>query len=287
MTKKHSGYIEILLSSILWGFFPLYYKMLSHVPPMQIMLNRIIWSFVFLFIIVAISKKELFRCFESFKTFAIVTVTGISISINWFLYIFSVNNGYIIQASLACYIHPLISIILGVIFLKEKLSKSQIIALLLAAIGVLFLTVSYGEFPIISFAMAIAFGLYSLLKKISSFDPLSGLLSETFSLTPFSILIIILFQVQGTNVLFTYSRATDFLLMGAGVVTAIPLLLFGSGTKKIPLSSVGFLQYASPTISLLLGVFLYGEEFTVSHLISFAFIWLSLIVYSISIFKKR
>lgn len=287
MTTKHSGYIEILISSIFWGLFPLYWKMLSNVPPIQIMLNRIVWSCAFLFIIVAINKKKLFRCFESFKTFAIVTATALLISINWFLYIFAVSIGHVLQVSLACYINPLISILLGMIFLKEKLSKPQIIALLLAAIGVLCLTISYGEFPILSFSMAIPFAVYGLLKKTSSLDPLTGLLSETLSLTPLSILIIIFFQVHGTNALFTYSRTTDFLLIGAGIVTAIPLLLFGRGTKKIPLSSVGFLQYASPTITLLLGVFLYKEEFTILHLISFAFIWSALIFYTISIFRKR
>ncbi len=161
----------------------------------------------------------------------------------------------------------------------------QKIAIAFAAAGVLYITVDYGKFPWISIFLAVSFGLYGLFKKYFSLDSLTGLMTETFTMTPFSIAIILYFQAKGTNALFTVSPVTDFYLIGAGIVTAVPLFLFGEGAKKIPMSAIGFLQYIAPTLMLITGVVIYGEAFTLTHLISFSLIWTGLAIYTCSLVK--
>ncbi len=281
-----SGYIQAFSAYAMWGILPLYWKNLTHVMPLQIMLNRIIWCFAFLLVISLLRKKSAFGYLKNIRTLSVITGASLLLSVNWFVYIFSVNSGRIVEASMGYYINPLVSIALGLIVFREKLSKLQTAALAFASAGVIYMTLDYGKFPFISFILAISFGLYGLFKKYFSLDSLTGLMTETFTLTPFAIALIIYFQVTGSNSLFTVSRSTDLLLIGSGIVTAIPLYLFGEGAKKIPMSAVGFLQYISPTLMLLTGIFVYGEKFTTTHLVSFSLIWTGLAVYTYSLIKK-
>ncbi|MDX9800493.1 MAG: EamA family transporter RarD [Spirochaetia bacterium] len=282
-----SGYIQAFFAYVIWGFLPIYWKFLKHIMPLQIMINRIIWCFVFLFIITLIKKKNAFVYLKNFKTLMIITAASIMLSVNWFIYIFAVNSGRILEASMGYYINPLVSIALGLIVFREKLNRLQSIALAFASAGVLYMTIDYGKFPYISVFLAVSFALYGLFKKYFSLDSLTGLMTETMTMTPIGVAVIIYFQFKGTNSLFTVSPLTDLLLIGAGVVTAVPLLLFAEGAKKIPLSSIGFLQYIAPTLMLLTGVFIYGEEFTISHLITFSFIWTGLAIYTYSLIKPK
>ncbi|MFC4558160.1 EamA family transporter RarD [Virgibacillus kekensis] len=270
---------------LLWGFLPIYWKLVNEVPPGEILAHRIVWSFIFMIIVVLFVRKwklflkECVVILKDRKKLIGITLASIVISINWLSYIWAVNNDHVIQASLGYYINPLVSILLGMIVLKETLTRRQTLSFVLAAIGVTYLTVSYGVFPWVSLTLAFSFGMYGLLKKMVDVGAMFGLTIETMIVTP--IALIFLLAVPDSSLLSadTMISATGLLLFGAGAVTAIPLLLFASGAKKIPLSMVGFLQYIAPTIMLILGVFVYDETFSRAHLISFSLIWVALIIY--------
>ncbi|MFB4170118.1 EamA family transporter RarD [Virgibacillus sp. JSM 102003] len=278
------GIIYAAGAYLLWGFLPAYWKLIDRVPPDEILAHRILWSFIFMIIVVIVVQKwNLFlkECkiiLNDRKKLTGITFASIAISINWLTFIWAVNNEHVIQASLGYYINPLVSILLGMIVLKETLTRGQMLSFLLAAIGVINLTISYGVFPWVSLLLAFSFAIYGLLKKTVDVGAMFGLTIETMIVTP--IALIYLLSVPGSS-LAVDSMVTSFglLLFGAGVVTAIPLLLFASGAKKIPLSMVGFLQYIAPTIMLILGVFVYQETFSLAHFISFALIWIALFIY--------
>ncbi|GIN23253.1 EamA family transporter RarD [Siminovitchia fordii] len=291
MKNKYEGVMNGASAYLLWGFLPIYWKALDHVPPGEVLAHRIFWSFWFMLALIIIGKKTI-----SFKSsfrqmaenprarFALIAVS-ILISINWLIFIWSVHAGKIIETSLGYYINPLISIVLGVFVLKEKLMRTHIIAFFLALTGVLFLTVSYGQFPWISFALALSFGLYGLIKKVLPFDSSIGLTLETMVVTPIALIYIIIITIKGTHVSFSGDLKTDVLVIASGVATALPLLLFAKGVQKVPLYLMGFLQYIAPTIMLLLGIFLYHEPFGTTRLIAFTFIWGALLVVSLSTIK--
>jgi chloramphenicol-sensitive protein RarD len=284
-SRKLTGYFTALTSYTMWGFLPFYWKTLHHVPSLQIMLNRIIWCFVFLLIISAFRKRNCFKLINSFKIFASVLITGLVLSTNWFAYIYCVNTDRIIEASLGYYINPLVSIALGMIFFKERLNKLQIAALVFAAGGVLYMTLDYGQFPFIALYLAVSFGTYGCLKKFFSFDSIDGLMAETFSVVPIAVIIMMVIGFKGESSLFSGSLRTDILIMFSGVATGIPLLFFAEAAKRIPLSAMGFLQYIAPTLMLLTGIFYYKEPFLRAHMIGFSLIWTGLLIYSYSVIK--
>lgn len=219
------------------------------------------------------------------KKLSALFLAAVLVSINWGLFIWSVNSGRILDTSLGYYINPLISVLLGVTVLKEKLSKSQVMAVCLAGIGVAVLTIYLGSFPWISIALAVTFGLYGLVKVLVNADAAIGLTLETMMVMPFALGYIVYMFFQNLSI--TYSGTEIGLLMGGGVATALPLLLFALGAKKMPLSLLGFLQYIAPTLSLMIGVFLYDEVFTKVHFIAFLFIWGGLLLYSGTQLKMR
>ncbi|WP_040978177.1 EamA family transporter RarD [Oceanobacillus jeddahense] len=285
------GAVITFVAYLLWGIFPIYWKLLEHVPAGEVLAHRIVWSLVFMIFLVLVTGN--WRHFmetvhilkkDRKKTIAIITAS-IVITINWFLFIFSVQHGHVLQASLGYYINPLISILLAVFVLKEKTTKGQVLSFILAGIGVLYLTLSYGVFPWISLLLALSFGFYGLIKKTVNLHAMYGLTIETLVIAPVALLYLIVIPSEGS---FTFSPlfgADNLLLIGAGIVTAVPLLLFAAGAKRIPLAMVGFLQYIAPTIMFFLGVFLYNEAFTIHHMITFALIWLALIIYMASIYR--
>lgn len=282
------GVIQAGISYILWGIFPIYWKLLDHVGSNEILANRIFWSFLSMMLFLAVMKKmpaywTILKGFkQNKKQFWALVAASFLISCNWYLYIWAVNHEQIIQASLGYYINPLVSILLGVLFLKEKLSPAQVLSFIIAVAGVLILSISYGQMPWIALALAISFGLYGLAKKMLKVDSAIGLTLETMMVTPIAFIYIIILFVQGNHSLLACSATTDLLLMASGVITAIPLLYFAKGAQKIPLSMLGFIQYINPTIQLLLGVFIYGEHFSKIHLLSFLFIWIALLLYTLS-----
>lgn len=278
------GILYAAAAYFLWGFLPIYWKLVNQVPPGDILAHRILWSFVFMIIVVFISKKwHLFlkECriiLKDRKKLIGVTLASIAISINWLTFIWAVNNDHVIQASLGYYINPLVSILLGMIVLKETLTRGQKLSFFLAAIGVINLTISYGVFPWVSLFLAFSFAAYGLLKKTVDVNAMFGLTIETMIVTPLALIYLV--SIPNSSLAAdTMFSDLGILLFGAGVVTAIPLLLFASGVKKIPLSMVGFLQYIAPTIMLLLGVFVYQETFSLAHFVSFALIWIALVIY--------
>lgn len=287
-SEQQKGVIYAAFSYILWGILPVYWKFLNHVGAEEILANRVLWSFVFMLIVLLLSNKwsEFVKTIQGFasnkRQLLALSIASILISINWFIYIWAVNTGQMIEASLGYYINPLVSVLLGLIFFKEKLSHAQIFSFSLAAIGVLIMTISYGKFPFIAVTLALSFGLYGLAKKLIKVDSAVGLTLETMVVTPIAAIYITVLFADHQSTLFAGSWTTSFLLMGAGVATAVPLLYFAKGAQKIPLSLLGLLQYIAPTLTLLLGIFIYGEIFSKTHLLAFTFIWGALTVYSIS-----
>jgi chloramphenicol-sensitive protein RarD len=212
-------------------------------------------------------------------------LTGMLIGLNWFTYVYAVNSARIVEASMGYYINPLLSVVLGIVILKERLNLLQIIAFLLACGGVLYLTIDYGRFPWIALLLACAFGLYGLLKKTTQIESMSSLMIETMFLSPIALGIMFYQISHGRVALFSISVSTDFLLVLAGVITVLPLYWFAQGAKRIPLFSVGFLQYIAPTLMLVIGIFIYNETFTRAHLVSFGFIWIALVLYSLTLVR--
>ncbi|MFF2449288.1 EamA family transporter RarD [Neobacillus sp. NPDC058068] len=282
------GAIHAGFSYLLWGLLPIYWKLLNNVEAKEILANRIFWSFVFMVVVLILTKKgEL--CLRTIKGFAqnkkqlyALTIASILISANWFTYIWAVNNGHMIEASLGYYINPLVSILLGMIVLKEKLSFYQYISFILAAVGVLVITFSHGNFPWIAIILALTFGIYGLAKKLINVDSSVGLTLETLVVTPIAAIYILILLFNGSSSFLTAGAGTNLLLIGAGAATAVPLLYFAKGAQKIPLSLLGFLQYIAPTLTLLLGIFVYNEHFSKVQLLSFMFIWSALAIYSLS-----
>ena len=276
------GLIYGALAFIIWGVSPLYWKALGGVPALEIVLHRIVWSFLFLMILILFRKRwaETLTTLGHFKTLAILVVTAMLVSCNWLVYIWAVNNNYLLQASLGYYINPLVNVLLGTLFLKERLRPYQLVAVSLAGLGVANLTVFYGQFPWIALTLAFSFGFYGLIRKVIPTGSLVGLTIETWILTiPAGIYLIHLNRL-GSGAFLTQTIQTDFLLAGASIITAMPLLFFNMGARRIRLSTVGFLQYIAPSCMFLMAVFLFGEPFTPAQLISFILIWSALGIYS-------
>lgn len=284
------GVFYAAFSYVLWGFLPIYWKFIDTISAGEILAHRIIWSFLFMVIVVLVVRKwpgfieELKTILHDKKKLISITLASIIISINWLTYIWAVNSDHVIQASLGYYINPLVSILLAIAVLKEKLSKSQVISVILAGAGVVYLTFSYGVFPWVSLLLAVTFALYGLLKKTVDIPAMYGLTIETMIVTPIALIYLLFLPENVFSFSEGFSRENLF-LMGAGIATAVPLLLFASGAKRIPLAMVGFLQYIAPTLMLIIGVFIYHENFSTEHLVSFGLIWIALLIYLGSIYR--
>ncbi|MBD1372867.1 EamA family transporter RarD [Hazenella sp. IB182357] len=288
MTEHRKGVIYTTFSYLMWGLLPLYWKMIEHVSSLEILAHRLIWSFVFVFLILTLTSglsslwKTICKLFKDHKSLWLLLIAAILITINWFTYIWAVNHDAILEASLGYYINPLVSVLLGYLFLKERMNALQTLATIIAGIGVLFSTVQHGEFPWIALILAISFGLYGLAKKLLAVGPLHGLTLETLVILPASLLYLFYLIINGDSQFIHGDWVTILLLSGAGIVTAVPLLLFAKGAQMIPLYMIGFLQYIAPTISFMIGVFLYQEPFSSTQLITFSCIWIALALFVLS-----
>lgn len=288
MHTEKSGVLWAIGAYTIWGFLPIYWKSLGHVTSSEILVSRIIWAFVMTLLLVLLMKngryliEDLKTLWSSKRDFWYLVSASFLVSGNWFLFIWAVNHDLLVQTSLGYYINPLVSVLLGVFFLKEKLSKAQQSAFLLAAVGVLVLTFSYGKFPWIAFVLAITFAVYGLLKKQIKLDALRGMTIETLFITPFALGFYIWLFWNKQSAFLHVDIKTDILLILTGIATALPLVMFAKGAQRIPLYMIGFLQYIAPTMMLFLGVIIYGETFGKIDFISFAFIWTALIVFTTS-----
>jgi chloramphenicol-sensitive protein RarD len=285
------GFAVTTLAFILWGVLPIYWKLLQQVPAQEILAHRIFWSLLLTgFILSFLKNKKLLATLKRKNVLISAAAAGTILGINWFTYIWAVNSGHIVQSSLGYYINPLFTITFGMIFFKEKLSRIQAAALVLAAIGVMVVTLEYGAVPWVALILAVSFALYGTVKKASKLDSLSGLFMETLFLAPLATGYILFLAANGEGSMIRDGWYISVLLAGCGFITSLPLFLFGMGAQRIPLVSVGFLQYIAPTLMLLIGVFGYKEPFTLIHAISFGCIWAALALYSFSLLravKKR
>lgn len=267
-----------------WGVLPLYWKLLKDVPPVEILAHRIFWSFIFLSLVVLFTGgwKPLTAVLADRKKLIFMFICGFIISINWFTYIYAVNTGHVIEASMGYFITPLVVVLMGIGILKEKLSRPQLVAIILASIGVMIITVQYGRMPWIALLLAFSFSLYGLIKKMARVDSVTGMLLETFIVMPIALAYIVSMENSAGGAMGTLPLFLKLILAGAGAVTATPLILFARGIEKTTFSMMGFLQYIAPTITLLLGIFVFREHFTLSHFISFSFIWVALIIFTLA-----
>jgi chloramphenicol-sensitive protein RarD len=277
-----AGTLYALAAFLLWGVLPAYWKLLGHMPALEILSHRIFWSCVFVSAILLVKGQWLnvVRPLANPRQAVGMVCSTLLISLNWFLYIWAVNSAHMVEASMGYYINPLISVALGVLVFRERFGLWERIALGLATVGVLIVTVSYGRFPWISLTLAFSFGLYGLVKKLTPVGSLAALGLETLLMAPLCLFYIGLRGYRGVGAFGASSWQTTALLVFAGVVTALPLFWFAQAAKLIPLSRVGFLQYLAPSLMLLLGVLVYGEQFTRAHLLSFGCIWCALLIYS-------
>ena len=267
----------------MWGLLPLYWHVLHDVPPAQVISNRIIWSCVLLglALLVARQGRAFWRAIVAPRTLAVYALAAVLISINWFIYVWAVNEGFVVEASLGYFINPLISVLLGVAFLHERLRRTQWVAVGIAAGGVVYLTWTYGSLPWIALTLAVSFALYGLLKKLAPLNSVQGLALET-GLLFLPALTYLLYVEQTTGGKFGHtSLATTLLLVGCGVVTTVPLVLFASASKRIPLLWLGLLQYIAPTLQFFLAINVFHEAMSAQRLIGFAAVWVALAIFSV------
>ncbi|HAV78128.1 MAG TPA: EamA family transporter RarD [Anaerolineae bacterium] len=267
----------------LWGFFPIYWKLLHNVPALQVIGHRIGWSFILLLAYIALRGQwQAFRASAmNWRTIGIYSIAAVLLSFNWLIYVWGVNAGFIVETSLGYFINPLLSVLLGVIFLRERLRPMQWIPVGIAAVGVAYLTFVYGRLPWIALSLAFTFGFYGFVKKLSPLGSLHGLTLETGIGFPVALAYIAFVGFSGSGAFLQNGILLDLLLIGAGVVTTIPLLMFASAARQIPLTVVGLLQYIAPSLQFLIGVFVYKEPFDQAHFTGFAIVWLALIIFAV------
>lgn len=288
--KIKNGLVSAIGAYFLWGILPIYWKLLSHVPAQEVIAQRIVWSLLFMIVVVLVlnRKKQLYEEITQLlatpaKLLSLVMGT-VFITLNWFIFIWAVNDNRVIEISLGYYISPLFSILLGIVFFRERLSLGQIISVILAASGVFYMAIHFGSVPWIAISLALSFGLYGLCKKKAVLSPITSITLETLIIAPVAFLYLLFLDYHGIGHFgnFASLSLTSAVLVGSGIVTPIPLLLFANSANQLSLTMLGFIQYLSPTIALLLGIFLYHEPFTVVHSVSFGLIWIALLVFSLT-----
>ncbi|MBR7744992.1 EamA family transporter RarD [Undibacterium baiyunense] len=266
-----------------WGLFPIYFKALHSIPSLEILLHRMVWALVFLLLVLTVRHQWTWirNVVRQPKLLAGFAASALLLSANWFLYIWAINNDRIVDASLGYFMTPLVNVFLGFILLKERLRGVQWFAIACAGLGVLWLGLQTGHPPWIALVLATTFGMYGLLRKTAALGALEGLSLETMLLFPFALAHLIYLALHGQSAFLQTTIATQFLLLAAGPITAIPLLMFAAAARRIPLATLGLMQYISPTIQLFIGIWLYNEQFSHDRMLGFLGIWAGLLVYSI------
>ncbi|MGB9673777.1 MAG: EamA family transporter RarD [Anaerolineales bacterium] len=280
---NQKGLIYGLAAYLIWGFFPLYFKLIEIVPAVQILAHRFVWSFI-LIVLINFVRNEwriIIPLVKKPKILATYALAGSLLAINWGVYVWGVNNGHIVETSLGYFINPLLNVVLGVLILRERLHWSKWIPVGLATLGVLYLTLESRALPWIGLVLAFSFGLYGLVKKIAPLNSLQGLTLETMTIFLPALVYLVVMNALGSGMIFHTTWTVNLLLMFTGVITVVPLLMFGNAVRMIPLWALGFLQYVTPTCQFLLGVFIFHEPFSTHRLIGFAMIWAALALFSI------
>jgi chloramphenicol-sensitive protein RarD len=267
----------------IWGFLPIYFKVAAAASPIEMLAHRVVWALVLL---IGLSWQqgllgEVRAALRPGRTFALLVASTVLIAINWLVYIWAVVNGLILEGSLGYFINPLVNVLLGVIVLKERLERPVVVAVLVAAAGVAWLTFQVGHPPWVALTLAVSFGLYGLLRKLAPVGAVTGLTVETLLLAPLAVAYLLWAWATGRATFLSGSTARDLLLVLAGPLTAVPLLLFTGAARRLPLSTLAFLQYLSPTLQFLVAVFLYREPFTAARGVAFACIWAGLVIFAV------
>ena len=286
-SEHTSGLIYGAIAYALWGLFPLYFALLDAVPPVEVVAHRVVWSLLFMLIVIAIARtwRLLIAAFRSPRTLGLLALASIFIAINWGTYVYAVSSDQVVQASLGYIMNPLVSVALGVVILRERLRQLQWVAVGIAVIAVGILTWSYGAPPWISLTLAISFALYGLMKKLAGVGSVQSLTVETTLLAPIAMAVIIGFGVTHSDYALLTDPLTDLLLVLLGPITAIPLLAFGAAANRIPISSLGIMQYITPIMQFLIGVIIFSEPMPASRWIGFAVIWLAVVVFSLDMIR--
>ncbi|AID01388.1 chloramphenicol-sensitive protein RarD [Staphylococcus xylosus] len=289
-TEFKKGIFFAFGAYFLWGILPIYWGLINDIGAFEILSFRIVLSMIFMLFIVILTKntepfkRDIQRLFTNPIQLIAIIAAGYVITINWGTFIWAVTNGHVLQSSLGYYINPLVSILLALIFLKERFNKLEWIAIGLAVVGVLYMTLKIGVFPGISLLLAGSFGIYGLIKKLIPIDAISSVTIECIVTAPAGF--IYLWYIWHHGGLTFGMNVSSFWLLFSGAVTAVPLILFSAGARRIPLSLTGFIQYIGPTLMFLIGIFLFKEPFDLDQLITFIFIWIGIIIYSISQYVK-
>ena len=282
--EYRQGLFQGSLAYIIWGCFGLYFTLLAEVPADEVLAHRIVWCVLFVGLLILLQRKirSTWTMLTSKKTLFWLTISSLLISGNWWIYIWAVGSGQLIAASLGYFLSPLVAVLLGLIFFKEQLNRLQKASVFFASVGVIWQIVAIGEFPWIAVSLSLLFGFYGVVRKQIAVDSVSGLLIETLIVLPVALIYLSLLNNQGID----HFGAFTWELIGAGVMTAVPLILFASAARKLPLGTVGFLNYIAPFMQFLSAVFILNEAFGVERFISFAFIWVGLIVFSVDLYRK-
>jgi chloramphenicol-sensitive protein RarD len=281
--EDRSGLIAGLAAFGTWGLIPVYWKLLSSLPAAEILAHRFVWTTAFLVILLSWQHRwtEVREATLSRRALLYCLASGIAISVNWLFFIWAVIIGRVIETSLGYFMTPLVNVLFGAIFLRERLTRWQLVSVLLALAGVLNLTLGYGKLPWLALILCFSFGLYGLLRKKSGVRPIPGLFLETTLLTPIAAAYLVYLLSAGTATSHSAPWSLILILISTGVVTGLPLVWFGHAARHLRMTTVGFLQYIAPSCSFFLGVFLYHEPFTRAHLITFTFIWVALAIFTV------
>jgi chloramphenicol-sensitive protein RarD len=283
------GVWQGLLAYTIWGLFPIYWKLFHDIPALEVLAHRILWSFVALAVILVLLWPARLRALKGqpWRSVALYAAAAVLIGVNWFLYIWGVNAGFVVETSLGYFMTPLVNVLLGVAVFRERLSTWQWLAVALAAAGMVYLTNAYGAVPWIALGLAVSFGSYGLAKKKAPLPALDGLMLETTLLVLPAFAYLAVLHGSGQGSFFRVATPTELFLVAGGLITVTPLLLFASAVRRVPLSIMGLLQYVSPTIQLVLGVLVFKEPFTRVQLTGFGFVWAGLALFAADSFKNR
>ncbi|MGB2078753.1 MAG: EamA family transporter RarD [Vibrio sp.] len=287
--RAKQGVIFAVAAYTIWGIAPIYFKSIIQVAPLEILSHRIIWSFLFLAVLLYFTKgwQRIGDTIKDKKKCLFLLGSSVTIACNWLVFIWAVNNNHMLDASLGYYINPLFSVLLGMLFMQERLRKLQWFAVALAAVGVIVQLIVFGSLPIVALILATSFGIYGLLRKKVNLDAMTGLFIETLVLLPVALAYMLLIADSPTSVLSQNSLQLNTLLISAGIITTVPLLCFAGAATRLRLSTLGFIQYIGPSLMFILAVFAYGEAFSQDKIITFACIWLALIVFTFDGLKHR
>ncbi|MDO6774380.1 EamA family transporter RarD [Shewanella sp. 3_MG-2023] len=287
--ETRKGIILAICAYCLWGIAPLYFKLLADVSAFEILAHRVVWSFIFIIILMQFigGFSRLTLLLKKPKQLLVLALTSVLIALNWLIFIWAINNGHMLDASLGYFINPLFNVLLGTVFLSERLRKLQWFAVALACIGVLIQLISFGSIPLVSLALAASFGFYGLLRKKVNIDAKAGLLVETAILLPVALAYLALTLDTASANMLTNDIGMNLTLVAAGIVTTIPLLCFAGAAIRIPLSMLGFFQYIGPSIMFMLAIFLFKEPFDIEKGVTFGFIWSALVLFTADMALQR